>query len=36
MKISDEAAEFAQQFLYRVNRVQNMNLNQFDLTCFKD
>jgi len=36
MKISDESAEFAQQWLYRVNRVQNMNLNQFDLTCFKD
>jgi hypothetical protein len=36
MNISDDAAEFAQQFLYRVNRVQNMKLNQFDLTCFKD
>jgi len=36
MQISDDAAEFAQQFLYRVNRVQNMKLNQFDLTCFKD
>jgi hypothetical protein len=36
MNISDDAAEFAQQFLYRVNRVQNMKLNAFDFACAQD
>jgi len=36
MSVSDDAAEFAQQWLYRVNRAQNMKLNAFDIACIKD
>lgn len=35
MTISKEAAEFAQTWLIRVNRMQNMQIQPIDLTCFE-
>lgn len=35
MSMSDEAAVFAQSWLYRVNRVQGMKINKIDMACFK-
>ena len=34
MQVSDEAAEFAQTYLYRVNVIQGMKMNPIDFTCF--